>query len=85
MDYCTLFPEGWWSHCCALHDLAYESQAGRAVADTALFQCVADSGSTTLLLGVSGLIGGVMYLGVLTFGRYFYNKAKPKQKENKPE
>jgi hypothetical protein len=76
MDYCTLFPEGWWSHCCAAHDLAYANQVGRAGADFDLLMCVASSTSSPMLLGVSTLIAGVMFIGVRVFGRYFYNKAK---------
>jgi hypothetical protein len=76
MDYCTLFPEGWWAHCCQAHDLAYANQVSRAVADLDLFWCVMDSAPNTLLLGATMLISGLMYLGVTVFGNYFYKRAK---------
>ena len=43
MDYCTLWFEGWWAHCCAAHDQAYAEQVGQAAADAQLFTCVATS------------------------------------------
>ena len=78
MDYCTLFPEGWWAHCCAAHDAAYAAQAARSVADMDLLRCVASSAiSSPALAAVSAVVGVVMYIGVRTFGRIFYIKAKP--------
>lgn len=76
MDYCTLFPEGWWSHCCAAHDAAYDLQLSRLIADTDLLQCVVGSAGSTTLAGISGLVGGIMYLGVRIFGNYFYKRSK---------
>lgn len=72
IDYCTLFPEGWWQHCCKAHDLAYETQVPKKDADIALFNCVAESGLTV----PSFLIAALMFAGVSLFGRRFYNKAK---------
>lgn len=77
MDYCTLFPDGWWSHCCAAHDAAYTAQIARDAADQALLVCVTSSTSTPALAAVSAAIGVVMYLGVRLGGRFFYDKAKP--------
>lgn len=77
MDYCTLFPEGWWAHCCAAHDAAYAAQAARSVADKALLQCVAASATSSPALAVvSAAVGVVMYVGVRLAGRFFYDKAK---------
>lgn len=76
MDYCTLFPEGWWSHCCAAHDADYAAQIGQAAADAALLQCVATSADGDLIGIASALVGGVMFLGVRLFGRRYYRKAK---------
>lgn len=76
MDYCTFFPEGWWSHCCEAHDDDYLAQIGQAVADTALLQCVAGSGDGVLLTSASAVVGAVMYIGVRTFGRRWYRRAK---------
>lgn len=76
MDYCTWFPEGWWATCCAAHDLAYASQVGQSVADSALLACVAASGNGPATAAVSVAIGGAMWLGVRLFGRRFYKKAK---------
>lgn len=78
MDYCTLFPEGWWAHCCKIHDADYAAQVGQAVADSGLLQCVASSGDGYVLGAASAVVGGVMWLGVRVFGRRFYKKAAPK-------
>ncbi|MDG9930347.1 MULTISPECIES: hypothetical protein [unclassified Pseudomonas] len=42
--YCTLFPEGWWAHCCQIHDIDYSQQIGQALADERLQVCVAGLG-----------------------------------------
>lgn len=75
MDYCTMFPEGWWAHCCEAHDAAYSAQIGQAVADSALLQCVAGSGDGLLIGGASAVIAGAMWLGVRLFGRRWYRRA----------
>lgn len=72
MDYCTLFPEGWWAHCCQAHDADYLAQIGKLLADERLLQCVASAGDGGV---VSWLIGAVMFAGVGLFGRRFYRKA----------
>lgn len=71
MDYCTLFPEGWWAHCCAAHDAAYLAQSGKAAADAALLQCVAGTGFDPLTLTVAI----AMFSAVSLFGGYFYRRA----------
>ena len=43
MDYCTLWLEGWWAHCCQAHDTGYVRQIGQAAADNQLFLCVIQS------------------------------------------
>jgi hypothetical protein len=72
---CTLFPEGWWSHCCAAHDLNYGGLVPRIVADETLMQCVVNSsphaGWLTLF---SVFIGTTMYIGVRLFGASHYVK-----------
>ena len=78
MDYCTLFPEGWWAYCCAAHDVAYATQAAKDIADQALLECVATSSSTPLLMLASSVISVTMYLGVRVFGGYFYRRNKLK-------
>lgn len=83
MDYCTFWPEGWWAHCCKAHDDSYLTQAGQAIADGSLFQCVANSAPTPALAVASGIIGAVMWAGVRTFGSYFYRKARPSQQTDK--
>lgn len=70
-DYCTLFPGGWWSHCCQAHDADYAAQIGKALADERLWQCVAGSGFEP----VSWLVGSLMFAGVTVFGRRFYRRA----------
>lgn len=71
MDYCTLFPEGWWSHCCAAHDADYAAQIGKALADERLLMCVTSSGGA-----LSWAVGAIMFAGVTIFGRRFYRRAK---------
>ena len=66
-DYCTLWPEGNWSHCCKAHDIAYELGTGKIAADLELITCVAQQ---------SQIMGVVMGAGVLTFGWLFYYKRK---------
>ena len=78
MDYCTLFPEGWWATCCKAHDLAYSAQVGKALADGQLFQCIAASDPTLLGSAASIVAAGVAWLGVRVFGKRFYRAAKPK-------
>lgn len=76
MDYCTLFPEGWWAQCCMAHDAAYDGQIGQALADDLLWQCVAASAPDGTLLGLASVgIASVMWLGVRLFGRRNYRKA----------
>jgi hypothetical protein len=72
MDYCTLWFEGWWSHCCAAHDLAYDTEVVRAVADADLASCVINASSNPVLAVVGLGVGGLMFLGVRLFGWRFY-------------
>lgn len=74
MDYCTMFPEGWWAHCCEAHDLAYSAQVDRLAADLDLFQCLAATGDAWMY-AASVAIGGLMFLGVRVFGGRFYRRA----------
>lgn len=78
MDYCTLWFEGWWSHCCAAHDTGYTRQIGQAIADNELFQCVAMSAPTPVLAAASFVVAGTMWLGVRVFGKRFYKRAAGK-------
>ena len=79
-DYCTLWPEGWWGDCCKQHDLDYLNQVDRKEADTKLLQCVLESplpvSIDSPLIGgsLSLIIGFIMYIGVRTFGSFFYKK-----------
>lgn len=76
MDYCTWFPEGWWATCCQAHDLAYINQIGKALADSQLLSCVADSANGSVMAAVSFAVAGLMYVGVRLFGRKYYTNAK---------
>ena len=68
-DYCTLFPEGNWSKCCALHDRRYENKRlTKYQADKLLFRCVRRKGNN--------IIASIMFAGVTIFGHYSYFKAK---------
>ena len=84
MDYCTLWFEGWWSHCCEAHDADYAAQIGQALADERLMSCVASAlpdlaVQHPILAGAFGVasatVGGLMFIGVRIFGRRFYRKA----------
>lgn len=76
MDYCTLFPEGWWSTCCQIHDTEYAMQIGQALADANLLKCVINSGGDPITIGLSVIIGVTMWIGVRIFGSKFYRGAK---------
>lgn len=73
MDHCTLWFEGWWAHCCAVHDVQYSGAVPRAISDLELLHCVATSGPEWLL-PVSVLVAVCMYIAVRIFGSAFYNK-----------
>lgn len=74
-DACTLWPEGWWSHCCQAHDAAYLAQSGKLAADWSLLQCVADAAPLAWLEPVSAAVGAIMFVGVSLGGAYFYRRA----------
>lgn len=63
-DHCTAWPDGWWGHCCALHDVAYVLGLPKVEADINLGLCVAHEGFAAM--------GAVMTVGVLVFGGLFY-------------
>lgn len=69
-DYCTLFPEGTWAQCCAVHDMAYAGDVDvtKWQADVELFQCVAQSSNY--------VVAAVMLIGVTLFGWLFYKGRK---------
>lgn len=85
-DYCTLWPEGWWSACCQAHDAAYGAGTDRMAADIDLLRCVASSvGDLALLEYLGGAgdgllallsvgVGTVMFVGVRLFGRGYWRK-----------
>jgi len=67
VDYCTLWFEGNWKHCCMAHDWSYSLQTGRMEADIQLLKCVAQAGHP--------LMGLIMFVGVCLFGWcYYYRK-----------
>lgn len=76
MDYCTLWFEGFWSDCCKAHDLAYDMQIPRTIADADLASCVALAASSPGAAWVGAITAGVMFVGVRVFGWKFYKKAK---------
>ena len=72
-DNCTLFPEGNWTDCCAMHDRRYSNnRLSKYQADKLLFRCVKHKSSI--------VIAAIMFTGVTLFGHYNYWKA---QKESK--
>lgn len=73
MDYCTMFPEGWWPHCCQMHDIAYGVL--RRQADLDLMQCVSNSAvDNPFAAAASVAIAGTMYIGVRLFGWRFWKR-----------
>ncbi|MDD3443204.1 MAG: hypothetical protein PHW89_08070 [Sulfurimonas denitrificans] len=67
-DYCTLWFEGTWTHCCAMHDRRYANKRlTRKQADELLFRCVKRQSNI--------IMAYVMYAGVRAFGWYYYDKA----------
>lgn len=76
-DNCTLWPEGTWTHCCAMHDRRYANKRlTRKQADELLFRCVQKKSNTAMAY--------IMYAGVRAFGWWWYDKATdPTNKENK--
>lgn len=76
MDYCTLFPEGWWATCCEIHDSEYAMQIGKELADNNLFHCVVNSGTDPLTIVLSVVVATVMWVGVRMFGNRFYKGSK---------
>ena len=85
MDYCTLWPDGIWSHCCKAHDQAYSAleyiadfsilMMAKSRADLALGQCVAETGNE--------IMGAIMALGTLIFGwgALAWNKARKRMRQ----
>lgn len=67
-DHCTAWPDRAfgldWSHCCAAHDLAYETGAPRIAADLDLAACVSAATGWHWM-------AGLMFVGVLFFGWAF--------------
>lgn len=85
MDYCTLWPEGWWAACCQAHDAAYSAQIGKLLADERLQQCVSASlpdfaAAHPVMAGAAACasvaMSWVMYCGVRAFGGRFYRRAR---------
>jgi hypothetical protein len=56
-----------WSHCCLLHDIAYDLRLDRSTADAELFNCVF---AATGLYGLAGL----MFVAVSLFGWVFWKR-----------
>ena len=81
MNYCTLWPEGWWAQCCSRHDDDYLNGVDKLISDENLMYCVFNSSPEillqypTLAMIMSAPVGVVMFVGVFLFGRFFY---KPK-------
>ena len=74
-DYCTFFPEGLskdisWSHCCKVHDKAYELQVNKGQADRELYNCVKEASPE----GITWIVAALMFVGVSLLGKRFYNK-----------
>lgn len=74
-DHCTFWPDRFgqidWSHCCFIHDVAYEVVNSRWESDIALVVCVAEVAGWPL--------GLLMGSGVVMFGWIFW-KRNPKHK-----
>ena len=71
-DYCTLWPEGVWAHCCKAHDLAYSlGSTSKLQADAELAKCVADTGYP--------IMGIIMGVGTALGGWFFYKRKGTKK------
>ncbi len=76
--YCTCFPDAILNSkhgaCCKLHDFNYSKQhITRLTADKRLFKCLRKN--TYFFIAI------VMFLGVRTFGSFFWIKAKKSSKK----
>ena len=69
-NYCTLFFEGSWGHCCEVHDKAYETQVDKGKADIDLYNCVREADPEAL----TWVVAALMFAGVSLFGSRFYRK-----------
>ena len=79
MNNCTWWPEGWWSACCAAHDVNYGGMVPRIVADETLVNCVISTAPETGLFAiVTGFVGVLMYFGTRLGGWGFYTR-QPKR------
>jgi hypothetical protein len=67
MDCCTLWFDGTWRECCCRHDRRYvNKRLSRKQADKLLYRCVKRKSNA--------FMASVMYVGVRSFGWYFYRK-----------
>lgn len=64
-DWCTLWPEGNWAHCCKRHDNAFDNGIPFFKANWRLFKCVRRKAGIvvafTMLMGTT-LVGWIPYL-----------------------
>jgi hypothetical protein len=71
MNNCTLWPDRFgdmnWSHCCLLHDVAYDLGLPRATADWELYTCV-------MTATHAHWFAGLMFVAVSVFGWIFYQR-----------
>ena len=75
-DNCTLWFEGSWAHCCAMHDRRYANKRlTRKQADELLFRCVKRKAGVVMAY--------TMYIGVRAFGWYFYDNSTDPENRNK--
>lgn len=65
-----------WSSCCNIHDISYEIQIDKTLADLNLAHCV-----NTILPGM----GWIMWVGVTVFGGLFYTAARISMLRNKKQ
>ena len=70
-DGCTLFPDGWWTACCLLHDYLYWWQPldiTRSEADTAMLDCMKALGANSA--------AAIASVGLGAFGWIFWMRGR---------
>lgn len=74
---CTLAPELIFHDCCVEHDINYQSEMPRDVADEIFYQCMKDATyqyTDALVVSIGLLAAFIYYKGVRLFGWMFRKK-----------
>lgn len=80
-DYCTLWPDKWWSDCCMVHDASASKLTPWIIQNWYLAQCVYASSYSARCdtklkkYGTRFVVAPLMFLGTSTFGWFWRVKA----------